>query len=443
MKNYTNQDVDKMMQEIDEEMGLEPEKEKLVDEIDLFLEEIDAEKTKEIIQEEKEEVNRNNDLQATQDQTEDSIEEPKDDEIKEETKEEVDNHFNTNDIIELEDSDLYINHIEYRFINERKFRDIDDDFFYSLSNEDKYELPLVQFKSKDIKIIDIDELNGHLDHEEQRKALSEYLYSNYSMIKDVDYHIFPSPSGRTKLLISANTRDIFPEQYQIDKCANWMFVNEEIYSYLKKDINYKHLHIEQQEDKLETPIKDAFEYIYDDDIELPKQLNFVLGRSKWKPTALKLLICMHNLIQKRGFDVVQTAIARKCNTGQKEVSKFISQLKKLGLIKCIDHTYIKGKKAKTYKALGILVNLIKSHEMKTGDRKPSITKILPGQSNQQIFAISCLFSGQLKQGNTEGFLKYLDDLPGFHDKPKSGCSRQEHATNCIKWWNRKELKYAS
>ena len=128
--------------------------------------------------------------------------------------------------------------------------------------------------------------------------------------------------------------------------------------------------------------------------------------------------------------------AQHGNVSQRGISKAINSLIKKGLFRKISDYYAPGRKAKSYRFDGKLLQfaylLVKRYEKGSINRTIALTPpdsliIKDGTWNDFLFRQTCYFSSQ------ESFLSYVSKIPGFYDKD----TRMVQAVNAWKSHSRR------
>lgn len=91
--------------------------------------------------------------------------------------------------------------------------------------------------------------------------------------------------------------------------------------------------------------------------DIPKELQHLISKES-EERLMRIIIRCWKLSEE--FDLPQKKLAKEADTSQRIVSQFLSKLKKKGLLKIVNSSYIVGVKAKTYKAVGILLKVIQN-----------------------------------------------------------------------------------
>jgi len=151
---------------------------------------------------------------------------------------------------------------------------------------------------------------------------------------------------------------------------------------------------------------------------------------------VRILMRQKQLAMKDGLDLPTPKIARECGVSQRTASTWRGMLEDLHLLKCICESYQKGKKAKTFKAIGWLKQLIKgifqapvrSERVYRDLHLP--TSIDDGHWHENLWKTSKYFLR-----DPRAFLDWAVTLEGVNDRGKG---RLGMATRAIK----SRLKYA-
>lgn len=132
---------------------------------------------------------------------------------------------------------------------------------------------------------------------------------------------------------------------------------------------------------------------------------------------LKILVASWSLAKDTGWNLPLEQLALNIGSSPSQVSRILKELVQEGLIVCIDPSYLKGVKAKTYKAKGALFHAIQKHKsdyMLSGKPTKSV-KGLPNAIQDGQFHKLCL--QVLNRFNTaEAFQAYIRGLSGITPK---------------------------
>lgn len=139
---------------------------------------------------------------------------------------------------------------------------------------------------------------------------------------------------------------------------------------------------------------------------------------------LKVLTAAWGLAQDAGWNLPIEQLALNIGSSPSQVSRILKELVQEGLIVCIDPSYQKGVKAKTYKAKGALFLAIQRHKadyLLSGKPVKSV-KELPNTIQDGQFYKLCLQT--LNRFNSaEAFQTYIRGLTGITDKRQKEAAR--------------------
>jgi predicted transcriptional regulator len=133
----------------------------------------------------------------------------------------------------------------------------------------------------------------------------------------------------------------------------------------------------------------------------------------WAKTAdrvqlLQILTACWGLLE--SFNLPLEKIALQLNVSPMTVSRMLKELKTLGVIECIDHSYQWGVKAKTYKAHGALYKSIQKHKASHKPSKPLISSVRPGMFYKDMLSALNRFDTE------EAFTRWVSRLSGMTEK---------------------------
>lgn len=155
--------------------------------------------------------------------------------------------------------------------------------------------------------------------------------------------------------------------------------------------------------------------------EIPSEIfdNFI-GKSVKREMFIRILMRQKGLVTTAGFDLPTTKIARDIGVDQKTVWIWREELASLGYLKCVDRDYTKGKKAMTYKFMGVIrkvvVDLFRrvSKGIKTLFKPKSFPdKINAGEWHEKAWELSASYVNNPKE-----FLEAAKKLSGINQSGK-------------------------
>ena len=127
---------------------------------------------------------------------------------------------------------------------------------------------------------------------------------------------------------------------------------------------------------------------------------------------LQILTACWGLLE--AFNLPLEKLALQLGVSPMTVSRMIKELKTLGVIDCIDHSYQWGVKAKTYKAHGVLYKAIQAHKAahkhSSNLRKPLISSVRPGMFYKDMLSALNRFDSE------DSFNRWVSSLKGLTDK---------------------------
>ncbi len=149
------------------------------------------------------------------------------------------------------------------------------------------------------------------------------------------------------------------------------------------------------------------------------RLKVLVGRDKALKSVLDVISAMPNLIE-RGFDISQIILARTTGLCQKTISNKLRKLERIGQLKVIDKNTCPGIKAKTFKATGLLLKVLKEGLRKyLAQQKFLPTIIQKGTWNRTMMMNSFKFIH-----NPKGFMEWISKVPGFVQKDRRKQAKQ-------------------
>ena len=133
----------------------------------------------------------------------------------------------------------------------------------------------------------------------------------------------------------------------------------------------------------------------------------------WAKTAdrvqlLQILTACWGLLE--SFNLPLEKIAAQLDVSPMTVSRMLKELKHLGVIECIDHSYTWGVKAKTYKAHGALYKSIQAHKAAHKPSKPLISSVRPGMFYKDMLSALNRFDSET------AFNGWVSRLQGLTEK---------------------------
>lgn len=123
---------------------------------------------------------------------------------------------------------------------------------------------------------------------------------------------------------------------------------------------------------------------------------------------LQILTACWGLLE--SFNLPLEKIALQLNVSAMTVSRMLKELKTLGVIECIDHSYQWGVKAKTYKAHGVLYKSIQAHKAAHKPSKPLISSVRPGMFYKDMLSALNRFDSEVS------FNRWVSNLKGLTEK---------------------------
>lgn len=130
------------------------------------------------------------------------------------------------------------------------------------------------------------------------------------------------------------------------------------------------------------------------------------GTRELREGFIRILMAAWNLTEK--FDLPTTKLSEQLGCTPSQVSNMITDLRSMNLLSCVDSSYIIGKKAKTYKAVGILADFIATHKaaVKSTYVRPTVCK--DGGFYQQCLSLLRSFGD-----DAEGFEEHVSSMVGI------------------------------
>lgn len=154
--------------------------------------------------------------------------------------------------------------------------------------------------------------------------------------------------------------------------------------------------------------------------EIPEALRKKRHRKSYREF-LECLCAMPHLVRE-GFAISQKVLARTLGISQKLASIYLRRAQREGLIEIVDDRYIPDKRAKIYKAKGVLAAHLRKKIKSKAKVKPP-TKIQDGQWHQTYIQVARCFKHAPGR-----FMSWVKSVPG-HDKK----DRLEQARGVHKW----------
>lgn len=150
-------------------------------------------------------------------------------------------------------------------------------------------------------------------------------------------------------------------------------------------------------------------------IVTPRGFEWFVKNSVAREKVIRVLLETRSLLRDKGFDLVQAKIAEAAGVTQYAVSKMLKQLQEAGYLECIDDKWQKGKKAKTYRALGRLAEALKDLASKCLPIAPSSLpdEIKDGQWQETLWKVSYRFVR-----DPVAFLEWAGMLPGVRRRDR-------------------------
>lgn len=148
---------------------------------------------------------------------------------------------------------------------------------------------------------------------------------------------------------------------------------------------------------------------------LPKDTAQILGpdTTKGQELVLRVLLETKGLIGDRGFDLTQSKFSELSGITQQAVSKLFRKLVASGDLICIDSSFAKGVKSKTYKAGNVLKRILQSIHGEILQSLRALPKFIPaGQWYKSLWKASYQFIGKPAQEFTD----WVKTLPMWERK---------------------------
>lgn len=115
-----------------------------------------------------------------------------------------------------------------------------------------------------------------------------------------------------------------------------------------------------------------------------------------------------------GFAISQKALARTLGISQKLASLYLRRAQREGLIEIVDDRYIPDKKAKIYKAKGVLEGFLKE-KIRLRNRVKPPRRIEDGQWHQTLLKVAPAF-----KHSPGRFISWVKSIPGHDKKDRIG-----------------------
>jgi DNA-binding transcriptional regulator YhcF (GntR family) len=130
---------------------------------------------------------------------------------------------------------------------------------------------------------------------------------------------------------------------------------------------------------------------------------------------LQILTACWGLLE--SFNLPLEKIAAQLEVSPMTVSRMLKELKNLGVIECIDHSYQWGVKAKTYKAHGALYKSIQAHKAAHKPSKPLISAVRPGMFYKDMLSALNRFDSE------DSFNGWVSRLKGLTEKRRKEAAK--------------------
>lgn len=140
---------------------------------------------------------------------------------------------------------------------------------------------------------------------------------------------------------------------------------------------------------------------------LPEELR-LWAKTPERLHLLRILCATWGLLEK--FNLPLELIANQVGVTPITISRFFKELKQLGVLECIDHSYQWGVKAKTYKAHGSLYKAIQKHKAGFKTSKPLISEVRPGMFYKDMLSALNKFDSE------DSFIRWVSKLSGLTEK---------------------------
>jgi DNA-binding transcriptional ArsR family regulator len=199
--------------------------------------------------------------------------------------------------------------------------------------------------------------------------------------------------GLEKCFVNSSTLAVLKDQLDISPICSWTCGQHRGIQYTQKSFSY------------------FSDKVLDERLEryLPQFKDQILARE-----VLQVLQTMFNLAGE-GFGISTTVLSRQLGVNHKFISETLKRLAELNLIECVDSSYMKGKKAKTYKAKWALKTVI-------------VEKIAVHKKEAKALPVSCVAGQTYKSflsalwrfDSAENFIEWAMTLPGIHLKGRLG-----------------------
>lgn len=133
---------------------------------------------------------------------------------------------------------------------------------------------------------------------------------------------------------------------------------------------------------------------------------------------IRILLNLRKL--QEGFDLPQKKFANELNVSISIINKWIKELQQRGWLRCIDHSYCPGVKAKTFKATGELLYALQRVAPKT-HKKPLPVQVESGNFYRQMLTSLWYFNSETE------FLAWVKRLKGITDRRLKEAGRYARA----------------
>lgn len=287
----------------------------------------------------------------------------------------------------------------------------------SLDRRKKSQLPILMANNTSLVFVDFDPKDYPTGWTKER--LQNALELNVPFALTVQ-----SPSGNPKAVILADKpiedkaaflKSVLPETLHFfdragtDRC----YANSSLLSDLESWLASRPPVVQAQSTAKEesrtifNTVSNTRAYYQADLSQLPEELQ-LWAKTQDRRQLLQILTACWGLLQ--GFNLPLAKLADQLGVTAMTVSRFLKELKTIGVIDCVDHSYEWGIKAKTYKAKGVLYKAIQAHKGNSKPSKPLPSTILPG-----TFYKTCLSA--LNRFDTEDqFMAWVSRLGGINER---------------------------
>jgi hypothetical protein len=153
--------------------------------------------------------------------------------------------------------------------------------------------------------------------------------------------------------------------------------------------------------------------------KIPSKLEseFVIGKRKREPKKkedfIRILLAHRKLIEESGFQLSTNRLSIECGVNSATISRWLTQLKKMGQLEQLARRYFPGDEAKSYQALDELAEAIASNS-KTANKRVPPEHIPDGGWRAYLIKAAAYYRAR---NDEAGYWREVESQTGFFDKP--------------------------